>query len=354
MQSVKFFLGANTPDGFYSLFDELYNPYSDWQMYIIKGGPGTGKSTLMKGVADEAEKRGYYVERIPCSSDPLSLDGVIIPDLKISIADGTSPHVIEPTFPGVCEHIVNLGQCWDKDKLKKDSGKIKMISMTNSNAHKKCVKYMKAAKLLDDEIHIYTENAVDSKKIERYVNRFSDTYFKSEEKCDLITKNRFISALSPMGIALMDDTISEYCDTIISVKDNYNISHLIIEKIIEKAIDKKINMIVCRCPMDPLNKTEHVIFPDLKLGVFTSNDYHSIKGTKTVLSSRFIDKNIISKNKNSIAFIKKAKGEMIDEAINSLKAAKSAHDILEGYYIDAMNFDRVNEIKNKVISEIFK
>ena len=44
------FLGANTPKGFVSLFDELYNPYDNTDAYIIKGGPGTGKSTLMKSV----------------------------------------------------------------------------------------------------------------------------------------------------------------------------------------------------------------------------------------------------------------------------------------------------------------
>lgn len=353
MNSVRFFLGANTPDGFYSLFNELYNPYSEWQMYIIKGGPGTGKSTLMKEVATEAEDKGYYVERIPCSSDPMSLDGVIIPDLKISIADGTSPHTLEPVFPGVCEHLVDLGQCWDKNMLKNNTSKIKMISMTNSSAHKKCVKYIKAAKLMDNEIKKYTANSIDHEKIIRYAKRFSDTYFTKNDKKDFITKNRFLSALSPMGITLMDETINEYCDKVIVIKDACGISAYVIEKIIDEAIDKKIDMIICRCPMDPLNKIEHVIFPKLKIGIFTSNNYHTIKGDKIISSSRFINKSSISKNKNSIAFIKKAKNEMIKEAVESLKSAKSAHDILESYYIEAMNFEKVNEIKNKVISEIF-
>ena len=37
------FLGANTPIGFVSLFDELYDPYQEQHLYIIKGGPGCGK-----------------------------------------------------------------------------------------------------------------------------------------------------------------------------------------------------------------------------------------------------------------------------------------------------------------------
>ena len=110
---IKYFLGANTHGGFFSLFDELYFPLFDGRLYVIKGGPGTGKSSVMKKVASEAEKRGFEVERIYCSSDPSSLDGVIIPALKTAVADGTSPHVIEPKYPGAVEQIVNLGDCWD-------------------------------------------------------------------------------------------------------------------------------------------------------------------------------------------------------------------------------------------------
>ena len=60
------FLGANTPEGFISLFDELYDPAEDWRAYIIKGGPGTGKSRLMRRVADELEQAGYTAQRVLC------------------------------------------------------------------------------------------------------------------------------------------------------------------------------------------------------------------------------------------------------------------------------------------------
>ena len=78
----KFFLGANSPYGFISIFNNLYYPEEDWFAYIIKGGPGTGKSTLMKKLAKEANLRGINTELIYCSSDPSSLDAVIFPQLK--------------------------------------------------------------------------------------------------------------------------------------------------------------------------------------------------------------------------------------------------------------------------------
>ena len=57
---VSFFFGANNRAGYCSLFDTLYDPYAEGKHLILKGGPGTGKSTLMNRVAEKAEKKGYY------------------------------------------------------------------------------------------------------------------------------------------------------------------------------------------------------------------------------------------------------------------------------------------------------
>ena len=43
---IQYFLGANSPQGFYSLYDQLLPTETANAIYIIKGGPGCGKSTL--------------------------------------------------------------------------------------------------------------------------------------------------------------------------------------------------------------------------------------------------------------------------------------------------------------------
>ena len=76
--SIDFFLGATTPAGFKGYFEPLRHE-PGMQMYLIKSGPGCGKSTLMKRLARAAEQRGELTQRIHCASDPDSLDGVILP-----------------------------------------------------------------------------------------------------------------------------------------------------------------------------------------------------------------------------------------------------------------------------------
>ncbi len=91
-KKVQYFLGANSADGFVSFYDQLINEEEARAFYILKGGPGCGKSTLMKKVGAHMEQLGFCVEYVLCSADPQSLDGIVIPEKKIAIVDGTAPH----------------------------------------------------------------------------------------------------------------------------------------------------------------------------------------------------------------------------------------------------------------------
>lgn len=90
--TVTFFLGANSPSGFYSLYDQLLDPAAAQRVFLLKGGAGCGKSSLMRRVAQALSDAGERVEYIRCSGDPDSLDAVIFPDLHSAIVDATAPH----------------------------------------------------------------------------------------------------------------------------------------------------------------------------------------------------------------------------------------------------------------------
>ncbi len=100
---IEYFLGANSPSGFYSLYDQLLPPERARAIYILKGGPGCGKSTLMRKVAAWAQETGLETEYILCSGDPDSLDAVVFPDKAAAIVDGTAPQgVVSLGHLGVC------------------------------------------------------------------------------------------------------------------------------------------------------------------------------------------------------------------------------------------------------------
>lgn len=352
MELKSYFLGANTPYGFYSLFNELYNPEKDNTIYLIKGGPGTGKSSIMKKIASTAEKKGLTAERIPCSSDPLSLDAVIIPKLKIAFADATSPHTINPVYPGVCEHTIELSQCWKKDKLKSNSAIIKKITKENSLAHKKSVRFMKAAAVVNEELIDILKSVYDTEKIRRFTNRLINTELTDTPKGEC--RNIFLSAVTPLGIVVQYDTLFTN-DRILTINDKYGYMTNIITKELNNYSEiNNISRTNCLCPMNPEKKIDHIIFSN-NFAVFSADAYHPMikKCEKTIHSERFIIKDNFNKVRNRIAFLNKTKLELIGEAVKCIEEAKALHDILESYYIAAMDFSKVSEITDNIIKEVF-
>lgn len=123
MLSSKYFLGGNTAAGFYSCYHHFCTPEEGF-LYVIKGGPGCGKSSFMRKIGAAAEKKGYDVEHVLCSGDPDSLDGIFIPQLKLGYMDGTAPHTADPTCTGVCGAYLDLGSFYDTDALQKEKDAI--------------------------------------------------------------------------------------------------------------------------------------------------------------------------------------------------------------------------------------
>ena len=91
-QITNFFAGANSGEGFRNLFSEMVDIENTYDFMVLKGGPGVGKNTFMREIGRTMEAAGTPVEYLWCSGDPDSLDGVVLPELRCAVADGTSPH----------------------------------------------------------------------------------------------------------------------------------------------------------------------------------------------------------------------------------------------------------------------
>lgn len=86
--------GTNTPDGTVNIVPELLDRVE--RADFIKGRAGTGKSTLMKTIANLCQEKGLDLEYYHCSFDPNSIDMILVPELNYCIFDATDPHEFFP------------------------------------------------------------------------------------------------------------------------------------------------------------------------------------------------------------------------------------------------------------------
>ena len=354
----KFFLGANSPSGFVSCFNHLYYPEDNWFCYIIKGGPGTGKSSLMKQIANYAINNNRRPELIYCSTDPNSLDAVILKDLKVSIVDGTAPHCLDPIYPGVTDKIINLGDYWDEKALIKHKGDILKTINKNTLFHKRASGYLYACKGVKNSIELIARKALNNEKILSFSKKIAKKLFKRKSFEKGKEKIRFISAITPYGIIFFEDTVKSLCSEIYVIEDKFRVaSPIILEAIKNAALDLGHNVISCYCPLAPKDKLECLIFPEDKIAFAVSNPNHPLETLKSIgkkiNATRFLDKELLSANIKLLNFDKKIEKELLNAAIENLKNAKDIHDSIESYYIPNMNFKEIDKLSKKLINEIF-
>lgn len=353
-QNPEFFLGASSPQGFASRFSEISNIKKDWHLYIIKGGPGSGKSGFIHTVATALKDYDENVELIHCASDPVSYDGAIFHDLKMAIVDGTYPHIVEPTYLGAYETVISLYDCLDYSSLVKQREQIVELTDLNRSLNERASRFISAGcKLLGDSFRIALE-ATDSEKIGRYAKRFAARELKrSHKETQPENSNRFLSAITPDGLITFQNTAKCYCEKLYVVMDNYGASsRILLNALRSEAIKSGYDTVSCYCSSSPFEKLDHLFIPEVGIGFMTSNKWHKItlEPNKKINISRFTDMDYIKKHKQRLSFNTKAAKELIAEAVKLKKEARDTYLNLESHYHDSMDFKKVNKKINKFLT----
>ena len=162
----RYFAASNSGRGFVSYFGEIFDPAHFEHIYIIKGGPGTGKSYFMRMIAEQVEKKGRKVVYYYCSSDQSSLDGITV-DGKFAILDGTAPHDTDATIPGAAEDIIDLGAFWNSSQLSTCREKIESLNSAKKRHYKRAYSYLAAYHDISDGAEKTIEPLIDFEKIKK-------------------------------------------------------------------------------------------------------------------------------------------------------------------------------------------
>lgn len=352
----NFFLASHSTTGFKSLYEHLYEPKNDWFCYILKGGPGTGKSTLMKNIAKNLKIRH---EIIRCSSDPNSVDAVIFPDIKKCIVDGTAPHTMDPVYPGASDTIINLGECWNEKKLMKQKDSIINLSQQNAFCHKKSAKYLSAFGEIFSINQSIIGSSINHQKLDKFCSRLCKKIFKNKFNDKTAKTNyRMLSAVTPLGYMFFTKSLQYFSKNLYIIEDPVGeIGNKIIKTIHQKALLQGYDTTLFPSVLLGKNHFDALAIPEADV-TFVINNYHSkLKFTEsprniTINSKRFLIKELVKKHKNLINFNFKASGEFLNESIKNLKQALEIHDKIEEIYIKNMNYKKIKKITDKLISAI--
>lgn len=346
--TIRTFLGANSREGFSSLYTTFPG---ENRTIVIKGGPGSGKSGIMKKIAAEALKRGYFVEYCYCSSDAESLDAIRIPEKNLCVVDGTPPHLMEPKFPGAKDEIIYTGQFWDGKKLKASLSEIEDFSGKIKECFARAYRYLSAAGSAIDDIQSTVLPKTDTTRLKTFARDLLKRHTK-KRKGNGTFYPRFLSGITPQGYVVNRDTAYTLAEKVYVLDDPYRISPLFLETILEEASDLGQDIYVFYDPLCP-SVPQHVIFPEDGIGFVTSNKTHTFEPQNAykIHLGRFttIDEPAKERCRSAERLI----GACLKEALSSLKQEKALHDDLEEFYVEAMDFKKLNGYTGKLVKSLF-
>ncbi len=340
MSERKYFAACNSAVGFKSFYPEIFSRERLRTLFVIKGGPGTGKSRFMREVAQFAEERGEDVTYYYCSSDPESLDGVILEKSRIALIDATAPHVYEPKCVGAFEQIVNLGEFWDRKLLAESRAEIEAHSLKKSNAFAAVYAYLRAIGNLEAAIETQKSSIVKMEKLQKKAMRFCKNIADGNGKKEIA-----LCASIGMKGNIRFDTYEKNAKILHRVGNFASLGHLYLEAIMREGEKRGAAM---RVSFDP-------VFPSRvdALEFTQSGEVFVLDDDNTDINiRRFVDEEKLRQVRGEMRRTTAQKKAIMELVKDKFAEIREAHFALEDIFSTAMNFCRKEQFTEEFCRQL--
>lgn len=347
----KYFAASNSADGFVSYYDACFGVDCVDQLYVIKGGPGTGKSRFMRDVAEAAEAHGCDIDYYYCSSDPHSLDGIRITGLdsvRIGLIDGTAPHAWEPALPGVREELINLGQFWNGKLLQQHSTRIRQLNRMKKQCYDLAYHYLHGCGEMEKVRDSLIQPCIVPKKIERLADRILRN---CKQGNGFYEKPALQNAVGMTGCVHFS-TFENEADTLYLVEPYYGAECHVMQALLDRSREKQLSVLVSRDPVCPQH-IDGLYWPVERLGVVIAPHKGADSPTRRIYLSHYTDAALLDGLRGDLRHAKKTEKQLLEGACNCLDRAAGYHFELESIYIEAMDFAAKEGFSRQFCKDLF-
>ncbi len=360
----KLFPGGNTSQGFFSYYQYIIAPDAS-HVFIIKGGPGVGKSTLMRSIGETLQELGYDVEYYCCSSDNNSLDGVCIPQIGVALIDGTAPHVVDPKNPGAVDEIVHLGDFWDERLLKQNKEAIIESNRRLARLFQTVYFSLREAKTIQDEWESYITEATDFRRVNEVTFRIAREIFSGVTpnfRTPAKTRHLFAAAITPDGSVNYLETVLQDIEQLYVLKGEPGCGKAtLIAEMAGQAEALGLDTEVYHCAFVP-QKVDLVVIPQLSKAVanlsapvfFDPNCLPNLKSWQEINFTTFFYGETLARYAKEIGDCRVRFEAAFNRAISFLSQVKAEHDFLESFYTPAMDFAAINTKKEEILARVIR
>lgn len=319
-----YFIEAFTPYGYISLLPELIKDIGS--TYFLTGGPGTGKSTMIKLIGIQLIDRGYDVDYVRSIREPDSVAGLVLPKQKICLLDKNEFAQHIPL--GDYSREIDFNAFCRKSKLEQHGLRMEELAKRLQDIEEKIIKQLR------EDYETSTDTMSDSCFEGGIINNEPtcserDNTPELDEITEILSKIRkntlfyfFLQGVQIDGwLNLAPRYIRDYDRICLEGKDAANMLRNILEEV--KCLGQTMEIIVH--PLRP-NTMIGIVFPEKNLAVWKGNP------------CRIEEQGFIRKHHSTMADI--------------LEEYRKARLELKSLLNDSVNFRGLDELRSELLSSI--
>ena len=263
--------------------------------------------------------------------------------------------MVDPKNPGAVDEILNLGEYWKQENMEQHKEEIIAVNKETGKTFARTYKYLKALDAIIEDITVIYQEGMDLHKYYQVQESLLNEVFQNKSFQRKVGKERhlFGSSITPEGVVDYLETVVGPMETIYYIKGNWGTGWSeLLKEVVKKSIVLGYDVEIYHTPFAP-EMIEDIVISELNLA-FTTNDKFADQCTHKIDLDELINEDILKKYQAALEFDKKMYQQLLEKAIYYINKAKLTHDQLENFYIENMDFDRINEKRAETIERILK
>jgi hypothetical protein len=311
----------------------------------------------MRKIATAAVMRGYCAEYYYCSSDPSSLDAVLLylkDGKSVGFIDGTAPHVFEPSIAGIREELIDLGRCWSSQQLRIHEDEICSLIQQKSTDYRAAYRYLRAAGECADNGREALQTCILPDRTRRLCHRLLAGISGVKEHTD----DYRVALRSSVGMQgrYTLPTYELQAGNICYLENYYGVGYALSGELLTEAVARGLRIWASHHPVCP-DRIDALYFPDGDLSVIVREASEPSRSklnahVRSVDLHRLLHTEQLRMVRERLRMARKDYERMVDHACDCMAAVAQTHFSLERIYTAAMDFDAKERYTDELIATV--